>query len=339
MMKAVVIENYGGSEVFAEQERDIPHIIDTQVLVEMKATTVSSADQLIRSGTFRHFMPTQFPYVLGVDITGIVVATGKKVTRVQTGDRVIAVSRTGGGYAEYVAVEESDLAVITQSLSDAEAASVSASGMTAWQALFHYGKLQPGQRILIHAGAGGVGHIAIQLAKQHGAYVITTARAHNHSFVLQLGADEAIDYTTTDFAESLSPVDVVLDMVRDPVVDKVTGIGATELKNYSILKNNGTFISLVNPAIAKQPPIRGIDAQFALISPNVNDWEAFTQWIQTNKIDIHVDNVFPFTRQGVAEAHKYYDTRNMRGKIVIQRDLITDNLSSIVAQETGMSHL
>lgn len=338
-MKAVVIENYGGSEVFAEQERDIPHISDTQVLVEMKATTVSSADQLIRTGTFRHFMPTQFPYVLGVDITGIVVATGKKVTRVQTGDRVIAVSRTGGGYAEHVAVEESDLAVITQSLSDAEAASVSASGMTAWQALFHYGKLQPGQRILIHAGAGGVGHIAIQLAKQHGAYVITTARSHNHSFVLQLGADEVIDYTATDFAESLSPVDVVLDMVRDPVVDKVTGIGATELKNYSILKNNGTFISLVNPAIAKQPPIRGIDAQFALISPNVNDWEAFTQWIQTHELDIHVDNVFPFTRQGVAEAHKYYDTRNMRGKIVIQRDVITGNLSSIVAQETGMSHL
>ncbi|WP_251036122.1 MULTISPECIES: NADP-dependent oxidoreductase [Paenibacillus] len=322
MMKAVVIENYGGSEVFAEQECDIPHIRDTQVLVEMRATTVSSADQLIRSGTFRQFMPTQFPHVLGVDIAGIVVATGKKVTRVQTGDRVLAVSRTGGGYAEYVAVEECDLAVIPQSLSDAEAASLSASGMTAWLSLFHYGKLQPGQRILIHAGAGGVGHLAIQLAKQHGAYVITTAQAHNHPFVLQLGADEVIDYTTTDFAETLSPVDVVLDMVRDPDVDKVTGIGVTELKNYNILKDNGTFISLVNPAIAKHPLIRGIDAQFALITPGAGDWEAFIQWIQTNKLDIHVDHVFPFTGQGVAEAHEYYDTRNKRGKLVIQRDSI-----------------
>ncbi|WP_405155419.1 NADP-dependent oxidoreductase [Paenibacillus sp. FSL K6-0108] len=322
MMKVIVIENYGGSEIFVEQERDIPHITDTQVLVEMRATTVSSADQLIRTGTFRHFMPTQFPYVLGVDIAGIVVATGKKVTRVKIGDRVIAVSRTGGGYAEHVAVEECDLSVTPQSLSDAEAASVSASGMTAWQALFHYGKLQPGQRILIHAGAGGVGHIAIQLAKQHGAYVITTARAHNHPFVLQLGADEVIDYTTTDFAESLSPVDVVLDMVRDPVVDKVTGIGATEMKNYSILKDNGTLVSLVNPVIAKQPLIRRIDAQFALITPTANDWEAFIYWIQTNKLDIHVDNVFPFTRQGVAEAYEYDDTRNKRGKLVIQRDSI-----------------
>ncbi|WP_405113352.1 zinc-binding dehydrogenase [Paenibacillus sp. FSL K6-1217] len=149
-----------------------------------------------------------------------------------------------------------------------------------------------------------------------------SAIAEARNFVLQLGADEVIDYTTTDFAETMSPVDVVLDMVRDPVIDRVTGIGATELKNYRILKDNGTFISLVNPAIAEQPSISGIDAQFALITPGASDWEAFIDWIQANKLHVYVEDVFPFTRQGVADAHEYYDTQNKRGKIVIQRDSI-----------------
>jgi NADPH:quinone reductase-like Zn-dependent oxidoreductase len=322
MMKAIVMKDYGGPEVFEEQDIAVPSLKDNQVLVDMYATTASSADQLIRSGAFRQLSPLQFPYIPGVEFAGVVKEVGEKVTRVQAGDRVMGLVRTGGGYAEQIAVDESALAIIPASLSFAEAAAIPASALTAWQSLFQYGELQPGQRILIHAGAGSVGHLAVQLAKQHGAYVITTARENSHEFLRQLGADEVIDYTTSDFAEGLSPVDIVLDMVRDETVDKITGIGETERKNYTLLKDGGKLISLVNSSIAKHEKLRGIDAQFAYIVPNPHDLEAIVHSIQEHKLRVHMDEIFPFSAEGVTAAHHYMETKGKRGKIVIQWKLI-----------------
>lgn len=319
-MKAIVIHNYGNPEGFQEQDIAIPIIKETQVLVEMYATTFSSTDQMVLSGAFRRIIPVQSPHVLGLDLAGVVKEIGEKVTHVRVGDRVMGVSRTGGGYADYVALEESALTIIPPTLSFVEAAALPANALTAWQSLFRSAKLLPGQRILIHAGAGGVGHIAIQLAKQHGAYVITTARKHNHEFVRQLGADEVIDYTTTDFAEAISPVDIVLDMVRDTVVDTDTGTSVTEQKNYTILKDNGKLISLVDSSIAKHPMIRGIEAHAANIEPNRRDLAAIVQSVQEHKLKAHVEGIFPFTAQGIAEAqHKYNESKQKRGVLVIQR--------------------
>ncbi|WP_217597589.1 NADP-dependent oxidoreductase, partial [Cohnella sp. GbtcB17] len=212
-MKAIVLKEFGVPAILQEQEIDVPVISETQVLVEMYAASINPADYILRSGAVRDILPVQLPYVLGADLAGVVTEVGSKVTLVKPGDQVMGIPvNNGGAYTDYVAVEENALAVIPQGMSFHEAAALPTVGLTAWQSLFKYGKLQSGQRILIHAGAGGVGHIAVQLAKQAGAYVIATALEMNHEFVLQLGADEVIDYTTTDFTKALSsPVDIVLD--------------------------------------------------------------------------------------------------------------------------------
>ncbi|NQX48436.1 NADP-dependent oxidoreductase [Paenibacillus tritici] len=318
-MNAIVIEHYGNPGVFTEQSLPAPALTDTQVLVEMYATTASSADTLVRSGTFKQVMQVQFPHVLGVEVAGIVRETGRKVAHLKTGDRVMGLTRSGGGYADFVALEESSAVVIPPGISFQEAGALPASALSAWQSLFQYGKLLAGQRILIHAGAGGVGHLAVQLAKQHGAYVIATARAYNHDLVRQLGADEVIDYTTTDFSAAAGPVDVVLDMVRDRAVDAETGIGATEQKNIQILRDHGRLVSLVDPLIATHPKVRGIEAQFAYIEPNREDLSAIVRQVSENRLKVHVDKIFPFTIQGVTGAHAHYEAGKYRGKLVIQR--------------------
>ncbi|MFD1908392.1 NADP-dependent oxidoreductase [Paenibacillus rhizoplanae] len=241
------------------------------------------------------------------------------MSRLKVGDRVMGLSRSGGGYADFLALEENSAVVIPPELSYQEAAALPAAALSAWQSLFQYGQLHSGQRILIHAGAGGVGHLAVQMAKQHGAYVLATARAYNHEFVRQLGADEVIDYTTTDFAEAAGTVDVVLDMVRETEVDEDTGIGATEQKNLQILRDNGRLISLVDPLIATHPKVRGIEAQFAYIEPNPRDLASIIQQVREHKLKVHVEEIFPFTMQGIVEAHNHYETRKVRGKLVILR--------------------
>ena len=318
-MNAVVIQAYGSPRVFTELAVDVPVITDTQVLIEIYATTASSADQLVRSGAFKQVLPIRFPHILGVEVAGIVRAAGVHVSQLKIGDRVMGLARAGGGYADFAALEENGAVVIPPELSFQEAAALPASSLTAWQSLFQYGKLHSGQRILIHAGAGGVGHLAVQLAKQHGAHVIATARTPNHEFVRQLGADEVMDYTATDFAEAAGDVDVVLDMVRDDALDADTGIGVTERKNTMILRDNGRLISLVDPSIATHPKIRGIEARFAYIEPNRSDLTSIIRLVQENKLKVHVEESFPFTAHGISAAHTHYETRQHKGKLVIVR--------------------
>ncbi|WP_341347049.1 NADP-dependent oxidoreductase [Paenibacillus sp. FSL H3-0469] len=319
-MHAIAIQHYGNPEVFTEQVLPTPAITETQVLIEMYATTVSSADQLVRSGAFKELMQLQFPHVLGVEVAGMVRAIGKNVSRLKVGDRVMGLSRSGGGYADFISMEENSAIGIPPGLSFQEAAALPAAALSAWQSLFQYGKLNYGQRILIHAGAGGVGHLAVQMAKQHGAYVLATAREYNHEFVGKLGADEVIDYRATDFAEAAGgTVDIVLDMVREAVVDADTGIGATEQKNLQILRDNGRLISLIDPLIATHPKVRGIEAQFAYIEPNPRDLASIIQQVREHKLKVHVEEIFPFNMQGIVDAHNHYETRKIRGKLVILR--------------------
>jgi len=174
---------------------------------------------------------------------------------------------------------------------------------------------------VLGADLAGVGHVAVQLAKQAGAYVIATAREYNHEFVRQLGADEVIDYTTTDFTKAISsPVDIVLDMVIDKtatVLDPT--IGETGRKSYKVLKDGGKLLSLVSMAINEYPKIRGIEAQFVHAEPNHNDFVAILRNIHEQKLKVHLSGIFPFTSQGLAEAYCKCETNPKRGKIVIQR--------------------
>lgn len=319
-MKAIVLQDYGIPAILHELEIVKPQINETQVLVEMYATSINPGDYILRSGASKNMIPVEFPFILGLDAAGVVKEIGEKVTQVKPGDRVMGLVTASGAYADYVAMEENALAIIPATLSFNEAAALPVIALTAWQSLFQYGKLEAGQRILIHAGAGGVGHIAVQLAKQKGAYVIATARADNHEFVRKLGADEVIDYTKTDFVKAISePVDVVLDMImrRDAVLDPT--IGETGRKSYEVLKDGGKFISLVAMAIDEYPKIRGIEARFVHEKPTSNDMATIVNMVQEKKLKVHVSGIFPFTAQGISEAYSQSEINPKRGKIVIQR--------------------
>ncbi|MBT2761258.1 NADP-dependent oxidoreductase [Paenibacillus sp. ISL-20] len=308
-MKAIVMSDYGNANVLQEREVTRPTPQDHQAIVELQVTTVNSGDQLIRSGAFQEFLPLRFPHILGVEIGGVVKKIGKSVTKVKPGDRVIGLTLSGGGYADYAAVDENLLAVIPETLSLEETVALSGVGLTAWQALFRYGQLQVGQRILIHAGAGAVGHLAVQLAKQHGAYIIATARTENLEFVRQLGADEVVDYGTTDFSEVIQPVDLVLDMVRDG--------GITDEKSYSVLKNGGKYLSLVSPAVLQNPIVRGIENLFVQVDPHPSDWLSLIRYVQEHKLKIYVERVFPFSYEGVVEAHQINEIGGKKGQLLI----------------------
>ncbi|MEG0497138.1 MAG: NADP-dependent oxidoreductase, partial [Carnobacterium sp.] len=218
-MKAIGIENYGGKDELKEMQVDNPKANAKQVVVEVKATSVNPIDWKLREGYLQQMMDWAFPIILGWDVAGVISEIGEEVTDWKVGDEVFARPETTrfGTYAEYTIVDQNLLAKIPANVSFEEAAAVPLAGLTAWQGLFDHGKLKKGETVLIHAGAGGVGTYAIQLAKSIGAKVITTASKKNHDLLIELGADQVIDYKTENFVELLNDVDLVLDTVGGEV--------------------------------------------------------------------------------------------------------------------------
>ncbi|SDO85739.1 NADPH:quinone reductase [Paenibacillus sp. yr247] len=306
-MKAITIQQYGNPDVLRQQEIDIPTVSGTQVLVEMHATSINPIDHKFRSGEMQDIFPVQFPHVLGLDIAGVVKAVGSEVTHFKPGDRVYGVG-SSGSYAEYTVADEGTLAKISPDHLFTDAGALPIVAITAWQGLFNHGKIKQGDKVLIHAGAGGVGHIAIQLAKQTGAYVITTASASNHDFVKQLGADEVIDYTTTDFSEQLTDVDVVLDTMGWEVQEK----------SFPVIKEGGKLIALPSPIISDKVKNYPIVAEAAVIQPNRKDFEQIERWVREQKLKVHINTFLPFTEQGLIEGHHRIGTKHTNGKLVVQ---------------------
>jgi len=325
-MKAIVLTGFGIPESFEEPEVSVPVIKDTQVLVEMHASSINPGDINLRSGAIQQspmgkVFQVQFPYILGFDVAGIVRDVGKNVRHFKPGDRVMGMVSTGS-YMDYVAVEEDNLVAIPESLSFEDASAVPTVTLTAWQALFEHGKLQHGQRVLVHGGAGGVGHAAIQLAKQHGAYVITTAREYNRQFVMELGADEVIDYTKDDLVNKISgPVDIVLDTIAEKSTFETGLPGEVGNKSYAVLKNAGKYVSIVAFAIGQYQKVREIDSIFFQGRPNRADLESIVNKIQDETFNIHVDGVYPFTAQGLQQAYRKSEMQPKRGKIVISKKI------------------
>jgi NADPH:quinone reductase-like Zn-dependent oxidoreductase len=220
-------------------EAPIPAIGPNDALVKISAASVNQLDEMLRVGTFKAMLPYKMPLTLGNDFAGVISAVGANVTRFKVGDRVYAKPNQAriGTFAEYIAVDHSDLAFVPNSVSIAEAASLPLVALTAWQALVVKGNLKPGQKVLIQGGAGGVGSIAIQLAKSIGAYVATTVGTKNVEFAKELGADRVIDYKTQNFSDLVSDYDLVLD----------TQGGETLMKSLRVLRKGGKTVGIAGP--------------------------------------------------------------------------------------------
>src|SRR2546423_5621504 len=238
-MKAFVVERYGKNDGVRFGEMPEPELRHADVLVRVHAAGVNVLDSKIRDGEFKLILPYRLPLILGNDVAGVVVRVGSNVRRFKLGDEVYARPNKDriGAFAEFISMNEDDVAIKPKALTMEEAASIPLVGLTAWQALIERANLKPGQKVLIHAGSGGVGTFAIQLAKHLGASVATTASATKTDVVNSLGADVVIDYRKQAFETILHDYDVVLDTVGGETLDK----------SLQVLKPGGTVISVAGP--------------------------------------------------------------------------------------------
>ncbi|MGG0823700.1 NADP-dependent oxidoreductase [Paenibacillus turicensis] len=309
-MKAVVIENYGSKDELKEME--VPNPVPTahQVVVEVKATSINPIDWKLREGYLQKMMPWQFPIILGWDVAGVITEVGSEVTDWKVGDEVFARPDTTrfGTYAEYTLVDDHLLARKPASISWEEAAAVPLAGLTAYQALFTHGNLKKGEKVLIHAGAGGVGIYAIQLAKQAGAYVITTASERNHELLKSLGADEVIDYRNTKFEEVLSDIDVVFDTMG----------GDVQRNSFKVIKKHtGRIISIVSNFDEELVKQYDVIAKNIWLDPNGEQLQEMADLLEQKKIKSVVGATFPFSQQGIYDAHALSESHHAVGKIVV----------------------
>ena len=305
-MKAARISAYGGPEVLKVEDTPRPTIGPSDVLVRVHAAAVNPVDWKIQQGMLAGFAPKP-PATLGQDVSGVVEAVGENVAAFKPGDEVFAYLslQRGGGFAEYAAIPEKELARKPVSLDHVHAAAVPLAALTAWQALVDTAKVQPGQAVLIHAGAGGVGHFAVQIAKARGAKVIATASAANQSFLKELGADVAIDYKATKFEEVAKDVDIVLDPIG----------GDTLERSYQTLKAGGVLVSIVGPPDQAKLKARGATGTALLVRPNGAQLAELAALIDAGKIKPHVSATFPLAE--IAKAFEQSQSGRTRGKIVL----------------------
>jgi NADPH:quinone reductase-like Zn-dependent oxidoreductase len=306
MMKAVVAHEYGAPEVLKFEEVPRPEPKEDEALVRVIASAVNPADPLTLSGKYAREFGTHLPLIPGYDIAGVVEKTGAYVTKLKVGDAVYGYPTFGGGWAEYVTVQEWEVAAKPASLNFVEAAAVPMVALTAWQALVDVAKLQAGQTILIHGGSGGVGSFAVQIAKSLGARVIATASTANQDLLKQLGADEAVDYTKTKFEDIAKDADAVLDPVGKE----------TLARSYGVVKKGGIVMSLVarpDPAEIKKRGIRGAGIS---VHPDAEDLTEIAHLIDAGKIKPIVTQVLPLS-EAIA-AQRQAATHHTRGKVVLR---------------------
>ena len=309
-MRAIQIQEFGDPKVLRVQEVSIPVPGPGELLVRVHAAAVNPVDTSIRAGRAGGLSGASLPYVPGFDVSGTVTAIGSGVDVFEVDDEVFAMVnlRRGGTYAEYVIILENEAAHKPARVSHAEAAAIPLVALTAWQALFEVAKLQPGQTILIHAGAGGVGSIAVQLAKWRGARIIATASDYNHDFLRGLGVDVPVDYRTQNFENFASDVDVVLDPIG----------GDTQVRSLQTLKEGGILVSIVGLTSEGRNPSRNVRATSILVQPNSGQLSEIGGLIQNGIINPIVSYRFPLEQAPLA--HEQSQTRRTRGKIVIEID-------------------
>ncbi|WP_067934017.1 NADP-dependent oxidoreductase [Alicyclobacillus kakegawensis] len=307
-MRAVYIEAYGGKEQLKYGELPRPAIGADDVLIEVHAAGVNPVDWKIREGYLKQRLNYTFPLILGWDAAGVVVETGSNVTQFQVGDKVFTrpeIERNGS-YAEYLAVVERLVAPMPKNISFEEAASIPLAGLTAWQALVDTAHVQSGDKVLVHAGAGGVGVYAIQIAKAYGAHVATTVSERNLDLVRSLGADVVIDYVREDFVERVRDYDIVLDTMG----------GDVQRRSYDVLKPGGILVSIINPPDPDTAAKHRVRAEYFFLEPDGKKLAKLGELVEQGRVRPVVGHVFALEQ--AAKAHELSESHHARGKIVLQ---------------------
>ena len=307
-MKAVRIHTYGGPEVLVYEEAPRPQPEKGELLVRVEAAGVNPVDWKIREGYLKEMLPHSLPLIMGWDVSGVVEATGPGVTRFRIDDEVFSRPDLlrNGTYAEYVVIRETEVAVKPESVDHIHAAAIPLAGLTAWKSLIETARLAPGQRILIHGAAGGVGSVAVQLAKWRGAHVIATASAQNHDYLQKLGADEVIDYRKVRFEEVTSKVDVVFDTIG----------GDTQERSWEVLHEGGILVSIVKPPSAETAAARRVRQAFVFIQPDAAVLTELAKLVDTGMLRPYVEAVLPLVE--ARRAQEMSQGGHVRGKIVLK---------------------
>lgn len=310
-MKAAQINEYGGIDVVhVASDAPKPAPADDQVLIEVHAASINPFDFKVRKGFMQQMKPLDFPATLGGDIAGVVVEVGKNVSRFRVGDRVYGSANVFGGgsgaFAEYAVTGEKRIAKMPESLDFTQAAALPLTGLSALQVLENHMQLQSGQKILIHGGAGGIGTMAIQIAKHLGAYVATTVSAKSVDYAKQLGADEIIDYKDQKFEELLSDFDAVFDTVG----------GETYDNSFKVLKKGGILVSMVQPPKEDLAAQYGVRALYQSTSINTEDLEKLAKLVAEGVIKPEVDKMFSLDQ--IQDAFRAQEEGHPKGKIIVK---------------------
>ena len=329
-MKAAYIKRYGKIEDVQLDVQPEPSITENAVLVKVHAVSINPLDLRVLEGEFKAILPIKFPFILGNDFAGTVAQVGSNVTQFKVGDEVYAKTDLNGAFAEYTVVQQASLALKPKNIPMEHAASLPLVSLTAWQALVEIANVKAGHKVLIHAGSGGVGSIAIQLAKHLGATVATTTSGKNTRWVRELGADIIIDYKTMDFEQELKDYDVVLD----------TQGGKTLEKSLSVIKRGGRIISISGPpdrafaetikanwllkfiipllswSIRNKAKKRDITYSFLFMQPNGQQLSQISHLVEIGKIKPVVDTEYDFSK--IKEALEYVNTGRAKGKIILK---------------------
>ena len=307
-MRSITQRALGGPEVLEVADVPRPAPFPTEVLVRVAAAGVNPVDWKVR---MRGGFLGDPPFTVGWDVAGVVEEVGGGVTRFTVGDRVFGMPcfpREAAAYAEYVTSPSRQLALIPDGLSDIEAGGLPLAGLTAWQALVETADVQPGQRVLILAAAGGVGHLAVQIAKARGAHVIGTASAGKHAFLREIGADETIDYTSEDVASSVADLDVVLDLVG----------GDDAGRTVSAVREGGVFIRVPSASDLEQLlelAAGRVHVTGILVEPDRLGLEELAGLVASGELRVHVDRTFPL--EDAARAHELGEKGHTQGKLVL----------------------
>ncbi len=313
-MRRVVFDQFGDVDVLRlDTAGSSPQPGADEVCVRVSGAGLNPIDWKTRRGLgfAAKQIEDQLPWIPGYDVAGEVVSVGKGVTTLAPGDRVMGMVGfpvKGGGYADYVLAKSDELAIVPEELDLMTAGALPLAALTAWQALFEVAELAPGQKILIHAGAGGVGHFAVQFARVHGAHVIATASAGNRDFLAELGVHEVIDYHTTDFIEECYGLDVVLDLVG----------GDTGKRSLHTLSEHGVLVTIPTATadeIITAAEGLGLRAHGMVVRPDVFHLDEIAELIEDGDVRVHIERAFPLSE--VADAHRLLETGHVRGKLVL----------------------
>jgi NADPH:quinone reductase-like Zn-dependent oxidoreductase len=306
-MKAVRIHQYGGRDALAIDDIPVPAIAPDEVLVKVVAASINPVDWKVRAGYLAQMIPHALPLTLGWDVSGVVAQVGAEVRQWQVGDAVFSrpdLARNGT-YAEYVAIRAAECARKPRTISHVEAASLPLAGITAWEAMMDLARVGPGQRVLVHAGSGGVGSLAIQIARAAGATVIATTSGRNRALVESLGAHQVVDYATTKVADAVEPVDAVFDTIG----------GEVQEASWSLLNPGGIQVSIISPPDEARAAALGVRGAFLFIGPNAPVLERLAAMVDAGTLRPIVGAEFAL--DDIVAAHALSESGRAVGKIVL----------------------